>query len=425
MRLLFLSIALVLAAVAPAAEARTDRLDRSFGDGRGSIRIFVGGGSSQAMHAVRTREGKLLLAGSAWSGEAGRYGVAMARLHPSGRLDRSFGRRGRVIFGGGRLYSPRAMTQLPDGRVLLLVGRYSPGYEALRLAVVRVSADGRWDRSYGTGGVAEIEVGRARGDDGRRLGMTVSRGRAVLALTTRVGENERVLLARFTPEGQLDPRFGDGGISMPDVGADPAAAGQLARLPGGRLLLSAKRGASPGRTFAKDPATILVRIAEDGTVEPGWRVQASRVEPYDLAVEPGGGVAALVYRNSFKKHSRWGVLRWHADGRLRAGFERHRRRPPFSVGEIFPSGGFARDRRGRFYVSGDYGAMARVRRDGRRDGSWARRGVTRQFKARLDLAARDVVLLSRGRVVTVGYGADEGDSREDFGRSGMWIAAFR
>ena len=421
----FLTAALLALVAAPAADARTDRLDRSFGGGRGSIRVFVGGGSSQAFHAVRTRTGKLLLAGSGWSGGAGRYGVAMARLHPSGRVDRSFARRGRTIFGSGRLDDPRAIAQLPDGRVQLLVTRPSSDFGVTRLGVVRVSAKGRWDRSFGVGGVAGIEFPRAIGDDGRFASMTVSHGRPVIAATTVVGDDERVLMARFTREGHLDPAFGSGGIAMPDVGFDPAAARRLARLPGGRVLLSARRGASPGASFARSPATVLVRIAEDGTVEPGWRVEAQRVEPFDLAVEPGGGIAALVYRRSFKNHSRWGVLRWRADGSLRDGFERWRRRPPFSTGDVFPSAGFARDRRGRFYVPGDLGAMARVRRDGSRDRRWATGGVTRQFRTRLELAARDVVVMSRRRVVTVGYGADEGDSREDFGRSGMWVAAFR
>jgi uncharacterized delta-60 repeat protein len=425
MRVVGVALLLLLAALAPAADARTDRLDRSFGGGRGSIRVFVGGGDSQAYHAVRTRTGKLLLVGSARAGGAGRYGVGLARLHPSGRVDRRFGRRGRAIIGPGRFGDPRAVVQRPDGGLLIAVGMTPAVHGNNRIGVIRVSAGGRWDRSFGTDGVADVELPLASGEYRADVGMAVSHGRPVLALTTRVDGREQVVLVRFTAAGSLDPAFGQNGLAHPDLGEPGASAAQLARSPDGRLLLSARRGATPGYSYPVAPATFVVRIAEDGTVEPGWRVAADGVDPYDLAVEPGGGIAALVHRSGATgEYSRWGVLRWRADGRLRAGFERHLRRPPFSSRHSFPTGGFARDARGRFYVPSEFGAMARVRRDGRADGSWARGGLTRRLRGRLWLWAHDVVVLSRRRVVSVGYGARE-VSREDFGRSGMWVAAFR
>ena len=421
MRSFLLSIAL-LAAVAPVAGARTDRLDRSFGDGRGWFRLYVGEGDSQTDRAIRTRNGKLLLLGSGYVRSAGGYGLAMARLHPSGRLDRGFGRHGRAVLGDvpGQV---RDVTERPDGSLLIALARPPSDWGLMRMAVVRVTPAGRLDRSFGVDGAAEIELPADLDEAGPVLPMVVSRGRPVLAATTTVDGRERVVLVRFTREGRLDPSFGEGGIAMPDMGVAPVAAAQLGRLPDGRLVLSAGPGTDTTHGYPERQATIVVRLAEDGTAEPGWRVVARNVAPYDMLVEPGGGIAALVYRSS-RSGSRWGVLRWHPDGRLRKGFERHRRQPPFTTRRSFPTVGFARDREGRFYVPVEWGAMARVRRDGGRDSRWAPVGVTRQLRTDLEVWARDVVVLGRGRVVSVGYAHRE-LSREDYGRSSMWVAAFR
>jgi Domain of unknown function (DUF5122) beta-propeller len=74
----------------------------------------------------------------------------VARLRASGRLDRRFARRGRLIPGGTshRLHF-NAMARDRRGRILLAGHQGTPGSGRQQAAVVRVTPSGRLDRRFG------------------------------------------------------------------------------------------------------------------------------------------------------------------------------------------------------------------------------------------------------------------------------------
>ena len=92
--------------------------------------------------------------------------------------------------------------------------------------------DGSLDSSYGDGGVARADFIAQDAPVGAGL---QADGKLVVAATAY---NEYLFgAARFTPEGQLDPTYGTGGIVTPLAG-ETAGAQSAALMPDGRLVLA-------------------------------------------------------------------------------------------------------------------------------------------------------------------------------------------
>lgn len=158
--------------------------------------------------------------------------LSVVRLTAAGRLDRSFGRNGRVTLR----YRGNPVTEPTDvivhGRSTVVVG-YSTDdpFEFGGVALVaRFRDDGSLDPAFGIEGVAAFQV------QGRRTAMrAIVRGgdkRYVLAGSAgAAGSPERLTLVRLSAGGVPDPSFGDGGIvigryrqRVTSVGSDLALA---------------------------------------------------------------------------------------------------------------------------------------------------------------------------------------------------------
>ena len=119
-----------------------------------------------------------------WSWGYGDYywpDIVLARFDAAGNLDTSFGNNGRVYLDPSTEVASRAdgkselhwLTQQPDGK---LVGAGSAGAD---MAVVRLTADGALDQTFGEDGVVtSLLEARARARVGaRRPGRSRSRNR--------------------------------------------------------------------------------------------------------------------------------------------------------------------------------------------------------------------------------------------------------
>lgn len=147
-------------------------------------------------------------------------GTASAAARP-GTLDPSFGRDGRVIrsadFHGEQWSSVRTrVASLPDGRFVLLAGSDLYGFRE----------NGAIGGAFGTGeGPVPVPPGtefRPAGIAADSLGRVVVAGTVALAGPAHTGSaDESALLVRYTPEGDLDPSFGQGGVLVTDLGLPP------------------------------------------------------------------------------------------------------------------------------------------------------------------------------------------------------------
>ncbi len=130
---------------------------------------------------------------------------------PNGKIDRSFGHRGRFEIEVPRQSASTHFSQikaLPSGKLLV------SGYVKGQLVLYRFTADGRRDRSFG-GGDGKVTVGHQEKEAWEyfdRAPLAVGRdGRIALAGGTqvKVGKYEEAfdVLVRLLPDGRRDPSF--------------------------------------------------------------------------------------------------------------------------------------------------------------------------------------------------------------------------
>jgi uncharacterized delta-60 repeat protein len=210
---------------------RSGALDRTFSkDGRSEV-AFRGSSDTRGSDVAFAPGGRIVASATVRFENRARMGVVAWKKN--GRLDRSFGKRGRVLlpsFTSPPFDSASAAAIAVDGKGRIVVGGTATSLGE-GFAVARLLPSGKLDKSFS--------------DDGRQLfgfgsGFTVSRlsdlaiqgdGKIVTAGSTTSG-GQLYALARLRPNGELDPGFGDGGRSLvgvsPDANEDTANALDLA-----------------------------------------------------------------------------------------------------------------------------------------------------------------------------------------------------
>lgn len=166
-----------------------------------------------------------------------------------GELDASFGDGGiaRTSFPDGALIFDVAIQ--PDGRIV------AAGSIGGDLGVARYTADGRLDDGF-SGGVVRIPF------DGVFSGAKAVALQADGAIVLGGFVDDRALLLRLTPAGELDASFGDGGMVLDPIDAYGASAtiDDVAVQSDGRLVATVSTG-SQG---------VLVRRLVDGAPDPSF-----------------------------------------------------------------------------------------------------------------------------------------------------------
>ena len=130
----------------------------------------------------------------------------LARFNADGTLDTSFGVGGFAFGSTAFPFTGRrtALALLPDGKLVSAGGDF---------ALQRFNSDGSPDASFGTDGLALINLGE-RSDATALLVQPDGRLVASGGIGTRFG-NRDLLLARYHPDGSLDASFGGGASSVP------------------------------------------------------------------------------------------------------------------------------------------------------------------------------------------------------------------
>ncbi len=170
--------------------------DPNFGTGG----VFAPGGPA-FQGVARKTDGSLLFGG------AGGYVQATS----TGTLDGSFNGTGSVALAGGAMPLPQPATLqggfalAPDGTVMGL-GVLAPGYDGMPKTLFRHTNAGALDTTFATGG--QMSVGfTARQDEVN--GLAVQPDGKIIAAGRSTGTG---MIARYLPNGALDPTFGTNGI---------------------------------------------------------------------------------------------------------------------------------------------------------------------------------------------------------------------
>jgi uncharacterized delta-60 repeat protein len=254
------------------------RAGRTAGTERGGYRARGPGGSGPHLRGggvavtfgprdapnalVQQRDGTLVVAGIS-SGD-GFGNLFLARYRPDGRVDASFGAGGKVTvrFGTGHpalvAFGSRGkgLVAQPDGTLVLaapvIVGTSPSGGTPLTDALlVRFLSDSRLDPSFGMGGAVATDLGSneiptalLRQPDGA----LIMAGSSVIINPRNAAAFGTAFLARYQPDGRLDPAFGVGGAVTNFFGSGQLNTSPyvLARQPDGKLVVAGPTFTSPG-----------------------------------------------------------------------------------------------------------------------------------------------------------------------------------
>ncbi|MCA1845288.1 MAG: hypothetical protein LC792_19265 [Actinobacteria bacterium] len=318
----------LLALPSPLVSANTGAgaLDPAFGaGGKVVVKPPTDAGEWPGGQAVQP-DGKIVVVGTAAPARNG-YAFLLLRFLPDGRPDPAFGKDGRVWSDLVTLATPlqgavvgdvalgtstaNAVVIQPDGKLVVAGATQSGATTAF--AVMRYLPDGRPDTTFGSDGLALTDFDPSTNDSATSLALLPD-GRILAAGAA----GDAVGLARYRPDGQLDPTFGPDKTGTATTGQGLLNALSLGVEPDGRLLVAGQAGTSGGPfDFG------LARYSRDGVLDGSFGDRG--VVKTDLgstgewaagvAAGPGGTVIA-----AGASGSAFTVLRYLGDGKLDPAF---------------------------------------------------------------------------------------------------------
>lgn len=213
-------------------------LDTTFGDG-GVAKPAVGF-HSRARQVSVGADGTITVAGG--RGEVPEQDLLLARLTSDGALDTTFGNGGVITADFGYSDEILDFTIRPDGSTIMLVR--SAGKGIATVFVMRLTADGAVDETFGVGGRAAVSAAHGYEftrveqlivlDDGRYLvGGRVHNGYNIVGML-----EPRLAVARYNADGSADASFGDGGAVVITGDDRVIDHGQMAVGPDGSIVLA-------------------------------------------------------------------------------------------------------------------------------------------------------------------------------------------
>ena len=229
-------------------------IDRTFGNKDGIASPHALPGNQSFADLTLLPDGRIIAVGHS-DGD-----FLVARLHASGRVDRTFGTAssGRTIvdFDGDSTAAPgdgaTGVVILPDGK--LVVGGASNG----DFALARLTAEGGIDTAFGTDGTCRVT--KDLGSDDRAAEVLLAPdGNLVLAGTTGAFDaDSRFAAAKFSVGGAAATAFGAGGVATVDFGSLDDRAIAAAQYRDGRIIIA---GSVPNMPRAD---ARIARLTADG-----------------------------------------------------------------------------------------------------------------------------------------------------------------
>ena len=230
-------------------------LDTGFGQHGG---VLVDGVTN--LVGVQTVQGGGILVCGMGYGQTTHEDFAVVKYRGDGSLDESFGSHGTALVDFNNRYDiPTAMLPRSDGTIVL-VGN-SNGYtsddeyfDQPVLVLTRLTARGRLDSSFGSGGRVSPNLDVESGAVAARLlpdgdilvlGWTQGSAPTTAGIATGPTPPPHTVLVRFLPDGQLDRGFGDQGVAQVPNGEQAYLADVLVR-DDGKIVLAGPPSSGSG-----------------------------------------------------------------------------------------------------------------------------------------------------------------------------------
>jgi len=259
-------------------------LDLDFGSG-GVVTTSLGPSADVATSVALQADGRLVVAGHSSIGVGSEF--ALARYMPNGTLDASFNGSGIVktaLGGSGTFY---AVAVQSNGKIVA-AGSYRGASGSSDTVVARFSPDGVPDPTFDGDGFAFTAVS-PQNDQAESLAIQ-SDGRIVVGGTSDGVGGDDFTMVRYTPDGNLDPSFGIGGIVQTQTPALDDSIFSVAVRPDGKLLTAGHRDGADG--FEQ---IALARYQANGSLDSsfgdnGFSISHFDIEslPYSIALQQDG-----------------------------------------------------------------------------------------------------------------------------------------
>ncbi len=275
-------------------------LDTDFGTG-GIASTDLGGNRDEAFDAALLPDGGVVAVGRTNAAGGLNTDFGVVRYGPGGTLD---GITKTDIANGGD--QANAVAVQPDGKIVV-AGFTTHGGKS-DFALVRYDARGTLDDSFGTHGIATIDMG-SFDDDARAIAIQPD-GKIVVA-GSRTND---VVLARFTTGGQLDGTFGTAGKTISNFSTD--AADGIALMPSGEIEIA-------GTEFGtRDFDFQLARFDDHGTLEKTVKTDIGSGDDFaENLVVDSQGRTIVVGRATSSTILDMALVRYRADGTLDTSFD--------------------------------------------------------------------------------------------------------
>jgi uncharacterized delta-60 repeat protein len=304
-------------------------------------------------------------------------------------------------------------------------------------AVARLDAQGRLDPTFGTNGVASVNVavGGRTGELARAVAIQSS-GKIIIGGPVEhdptaagdAGRDTDVAVARFDSAGKIDTTFGTNGVAKVDIGTGRITTGTtfagdtswgLGSLPGDKVVIFGTTLPAGDRT---DADFVLVGLTSAGQLDSSFGSGGKLIvdgdgnksadNPRNLLVQPDGKILASGYSNIGGVVTPL-LIRTSSSGQLDTAFGRN----GIAANQVLPgvAEAYSVSQQGDNYILAGYGRGAdtaekvdmivyRFTGTGALDRNFGQQGLFRLDIAKEDDRARNVIVLPDQRILAIGSG---------------------
>jgi len=278
-------------------------LDTSFGVG-GVVVTNVFNNEDRATTVAVLPDGKILVGGWARTfGFGSHYEFLLARYLPDGQSDPSFGVNGiRTTDFFGSWDFVHALAVQPDGKIVAAGEvKFSPlvtlSSNYMSVGLARYHPDGQLDLSFGEGGKVHTEFFDEQGNVQHAAASSVvlqDDGKILVGGHVQRDDQTRrrnVILARYQPDGSLDPRFGVGGRVETDLARVDDAGNSVLLQPDGKIVVAADHATIDSFSTVSDNRNFLVqRYHPNGALDPAFGSAGSVVTEFSTGFDSASAI---------------------------------------------------------------------------------------------------------------------------------------
>jgi uncharacterized delta-60 repeat protein len=247
------------------------------------------GGDDGATGVALQGDGKIVAVGATGGGGGGDF--ALARYNPNGTLDTSFSGDGKQTTDFGDLDGATGVALQGNGKIVVVgvTGQEDPGgSNSGDFALARYNPNGSVDTSFSGDGKQTTDFGGTNGD--KALALTLQNDGKIIAVgRDGLGSESSWALARYNPNGSLDPSFSGDGKQTTLLGQS-GRANAVALQADGKIVAVGAGGSD----------WIIARYNPNGSLDPSFSGDGVQTTPFGarniangVAIQGDGKIVAV------------------------------------------------------------------------------------------------------------------------------------